>query len=191
MPAPEWVALYVAATQLVEMWRIPLSLGEQIVRGAVESGDVPVRGYKQFAAMVLVPEIIPKQARPILTDRISLLSRTWRDLEIAWKEFLEYAPLITPSWVAVPSDEIPIASELKNAREEEILRAIKEAYDTADQKGSKPPNIKELPTAVKPLLEAKGYQASGAQIQKFGAAFKNRRRSPGTTLRSERRSRKR
>jgi hypothetical protein len=81
---------------------------------------------------------------------------------------------------------------LKQAPRAMVQEAIKAAYDTTDAVGGKPPNIKELPTAVLPLLEQKGYGASARLIQELGSspAFKVRRRSPGKTVSSERRARK-
>jgi hypothetical protein len=80
---------------------------------------------------------------------------------------------------------------LKQAPRVMVQEAIKAAYDTTDAAGGKPPNIKELPTAVLPLLEQKGYGASARLIQELGGAptFKVRRRSPGKTVSSERRAR--
>jgi hypothetical protein len=80
---------------------------------------------------------------------------------------------------------------LKQAPTAMVQEAIKAAYDTTDAAGDKPPNIKELPTAVLPLLEQKGYGASARLIQELGGApnFKVRRRSPGKTVSSERRAR--
>ena len=81
---------------------------------------------------------------------------------------------------------------LKQAPRAMVQEAIKAAYDTTDAAGGKPPNIKELPTAVLPLLEQNGYGASARLIQELGGspAFKVRRRSPGKTVSSERRARK-
>ena len=83
------------------------------------------------------------------------------------------------------------AKLLKQAPRAMVLEAIKAAYDTTDAAGGKPPNIKELPTAVLPLLEQKGYGASARLIQELGSTptFKVRRRSPGKTVSSERRAR--
>jgi hypothetical protein len=81
--------------------------------------------------------------------------------------------------------------ELKPAPNREICAAVKAAYDAADVANRKPPNIKELPAAVGPMLEEKGYSASGRLIQQVGGAeeFKGRRRRPGKTVRSEQRAR--
>jgi hypothetical protein len=82
---------------------------------------------------------------------------------------------------------------LKLAPRVTVQEAIKAAYDAADAAGGKPPNIKELPAAVLPLLEQNGYSASARFIQELGnaPAFKVRRRSPGKTVSSERRAQRR
>ena len=77
---------------------------------------------------------------------------------------------------------------LKKAPTSAIHEAIRQAYSDAEIAGRKPPNIKELPDAVLPLLRAKGYRASGKRIMKLGRdpEHSRRRRPPGKTLRSER-----
>jgi hypothetical protein len=78
--------------------------------------------------------------------------------------------------------------QLKPAPDWIIIEAIRCAYDAAEAAGTKPPNIKELPAAVQPLLQRKGFWASGRRIQELGDAeeFKRRRRLPGKTVASER-----
>jgi len=78
---------------------------------------------------------------------------------------------------------------LRQAPESEIRKAITEAYEDAEAQGRKPPNIRELAGAVQPLLQAKGYTASGLTIQKLGdrPEYKRRRRPPGKTLTGEHR----
>lgn len=82
------------------------------------------------------------------------------------------------------------AKSLRKASRSEIHRAIKAAYDNAEAHGTKPPNIKELPSVVIPLLEEKGCSASGKFIANLGGAEQHaaRRRPPGKTLLSERRA---
>jgi hypothetical protein len=104
----------------------------------------------------------------------------------------ELKPAPGTAWCDRPRDvSEPSRSpeELKRAPDTIINQAIGDAYDAADAAGTKPPNIKELPAAVHPLLERKGFRASGRQIQKLGEApeFKRRRRPPGKTVASERR----
>jgi len=62
-------------------------------------------------------------------------------------------------------------------------------YDTAEAEGRKPPNINELPAAVQPILQRKGFYASGRRIKQLGEReeFKRRRRPSGRTVASERR----
>jgi hypothetical protein len=81
------------------------------------------------------------------------------------------------------------ASVLKPAPEKEIHGAITSVYDGAQQRGDKPPNVRELPALVLPQLQAKGYTASGRQIKKLAdaAEHKHRRGPIGKRLRSERR----
>jgi hypothetical protein len=79
----------------------------------------------------------------------------------------------------------------KPAPETRIDEAINAEYDAADQKGLKPPNLKELVAPVQKRLEAQGLHASGRQIQRLADAekFKKRRRKPGATVASEKNSR--
>jgi hypothetical protein len=69
-------------------------------------------------------------------------------------------------------------SLLKPASEKEIRDQIAAVYADAQ------PNINQLPGAVQPRLEQRGYKASGRQIKKIGREpqFKNRRRGPGQKL---------
>jgi hypothetical protein len=80
------------------------------------------------------------------------------------------------------------AKSLKPAPNAIIGEAIQAVYDATNAAGEKPPNIRELPAAVMPLLEKKGYSASARLIQELGGdpRFKDRRRPPGKTVSSER-----
>ena len=81
------------------------------------------------------------------------------------------------------------AVALRKAPSSAIHEAIRVAYSNAETAGRKPPNIKELPAAVLPLLQAKGYHASGRRIMDLGRTPEHlsKRRAPGKTLRSEQR----
>jgi hypothetical protein len=114
-----------------------------------------------------------------------LFRRMGEDISVCKEAVLEIAlrhRLPPPSWWFE-------TQELKLASPQMIRWAIKRAYDTAEHEGRKPPNIKELPAAVRPFLEERGLSASGRSIQRHGEAeeFKRRRRRPGKTLASERR----
>ena len=94
----------------------------------------------------------------------------------------KYLRHLLPVWEKTPAEELRLAPDA------EIKKAIVAAYDNAEAQRAKPPNIKELPGAVRRHLKVKGYYASDKHIQDLGAPYKNRRRSPGKTLASDRRS---
>jgi hypothetical protein len=78
-------------------------------------------------------------------------------------------------------------TELPQATKVMVHAAIKAVYDAACADGTKPPNIRELPAAVLPLLKDKGYRASKKFIQTIGESqeFKARRRPTGATVYNE------
>lgn len=93
----DWIDLYKAARRLAVLWSIPLTLAEEAVHNAVESGDVLVRGIRDGGSF-LAPEIA--QERPLLYD-LSLASKPpWRSLEINWPELHDYTPKVMPSSVS-------------------------------------------------------------------------------------------
>jgi hypothetical protein len=75
------------------------------------------------------------------------------------------------------------AEPLKPAPESEIRKAIDAVYNDAEAAGEKPPNLKQLPKKVRPLL--KGYQVSDRRIMDVGRNYGDRRRKPGATIRNE------
>ena len=89
-------------------------------------------------------------------------------------------------WSQVQRQDSALA--LMQAPAAAIHEAIRTAYSNAAIAGHKPPNIKELPAVVLPLLQAKGYHASGRRIMDLGSSpeHSSKRRAPGKTLRSER-----
>jgi hypothetical protein len=104
----------------------------------------------------------------------------------------ELKPAAGTAWYDRPRDvSEPSRSpeELKPAPDPIVIEAIRGAYDAAEKAGTKPPNIKELPAAVQPLLQQKGFSTSGRHIMRLGDAeeFERRRRRPGKTVASERR----
>jgi hypothetical protein len=70
---------------------------------------------------------------------------------------------------------------LKPATSMIVYNVIAAIYDDAAKSGAKPPNIVELPDAVKPRLKELGYEASGREIKKIGGdqSFKLRRLARG------------
>jgi hypothetical protein len=107
-------------------------------------------------------------------------------------DFARRHQLPPPSWWsdATKRETQPSRSQvkLKPAPDRIVIEAIRCAYDAAEDAGRKPPNIKELPAAVQPFLQQKGFSASGRRIQQLGddEEFKRRRRRPGKTVASER-----
>jgi hypothetical protein len=77
----------------------------------------------------------------------------------------------------------------KLASEQTIESAVRREYERAERQDEKPPNIKEVTKPVQAQLQASGYYASAAKIQKIAERpeFKKRRRPPGKTLKSEKR----
>jgi len=77
-----------------------------------------------------------------------------------------------PSWWSDASngESQPSRSpeQLKPAPDQIIIEAIRCAYDAAEDAGRKPPNIKELPPAVQPFLQQKGFYSSGRHIMQLG-----------------------
>jgi hypothetical protein len=73
-----------------------------------------------------------------------------------------------------------------------IHEAISDLYSESERTRQKPPNIKEIVSLVQARLAAKGYAASGRQIQSLAEAdkYKKRRRKPGRTLANEKRRRR-
>lgn len=80
--------------------------------------------------------------------------------------------------------------ELRRASGKIIHDEIAAAYDAAAGAGGKPPNVKEIPDIVLRQLQAKGLTTSKRRIEEIAGApeFKGRRRPPGATLRSEKRT---
>jgi hypothetical protein len=74
-----------------------------------------------------------------------------------------------------------IAIESKPASDKQIRDAIRAEYDRAEAAEERPPNIKELPKRIQPLLKAQGFEVSGNRIMNIGddEEFKRRRGSPG------------
>ena len=79
--------------------------------------------------------------------------------------------------------------KLRKAQDRVIEDEVRRVYDIADNEGSKPPNIKEVPKLVKARLRDIGQAASATKIQEIAERpeFKRRRRLPGKTLSSEKR----
>ena len=89
--------------------------------------------------------------------------------------------------VEAPQEAEPPSDTLKAAPDPEIHKAITAAYDTAEAKSEKPPNLREIIKPVQVILCGQDYTASGRQIQKLAetSQYQSRRRKPGRTVASE------
>jgi hypothetical protein len=106
---------------------------------------------------------------------------------LAW---LDGATGATKHTTELPGGTVGAASPaLKFAPDSKIDEAINAEYNIAEQKGLKPPNVKEIVAPVQTRLHAQGFNASGRQIQRVADAdkHKRRRRQPGRTVTSEKR----
>jgi hypothetical protein len=86
---------------------------------------------------------------------------------------------------ADPVEPSTSSVQLRNAPEAEIRGAVQAEYDEAEKAGRKAPNIKEVPALAQARLRAEGFHASQREIARIAEAFKDRRRQPGRTLKSE------
>jgi hypothetical protein len=95
------------------------------------------------------------------------------------------APASAPSVPNTLSERA--GGELRQAPDDQIHQTITAVYDSADEAGEKPPNIKQIAEPVVRRLMVAGYTASGARIARLADAdrHKKRRRPPGKTLASE------
>jgi len=66
--------------------------------------------------------------------------------------------------------------ELRAANDDRIHRAITEAYDEAENRGEKPPNVKEIPAPVLQILKADGYVTSAARIERLAGEDRHKTR---------------
>jgi hypothetical protein len=97
MPAIEWVLLYSAAPRLEELWGIPPSIAEQIVRNVIQGGKVAVRGVPRGQ---LVYQIITAQICAALSP-ISLFAADYENVEIDWKGLVAQGRELLPQWIQV------------------------------------------------------------------------------------------
>jgi hypothetical protein len=96
MPDNEWVSLYDAVNRLEILWGITRSIAEEILRNAIKSGKVEVRGKSVYS---IIPEIIT-DVGSIFFPRNSLLS-AYENIEIDWNGLLVTARKLVPSWINV------------------------------------------------------------------------------------------
>jgi hypothetical protein len=153
--------------------------------------------YVLFRAMerhILLSSSLSREALLEFARRHKARPPSWCDAskgEIQPSRSLEeLKPAAGTAWYDRPrdvSEPSRAAEELKKAPDPIVIEAIRAVYDAAEKAGTKPPNINELPAAVQPILQRKGYYSSGLHIKQLGdrEEFKRRRRPPGRTVASE------
>lgn len=99
MPYVEWVSLCGAVVRLQDLWRIPSSITEQIVRNVVQCGEVPVRGVPRGQQAY---QIITKQVPSALFSN-SLYAADYENIEIDWNGLVEQGRELIPPWMSVTS----------------------------------------------------------------------------------------
>jgi hypothetical protein len=88
VPKRKWVEAYVAVEQLMTCWDVPITMAENIVWNALQSGEVQVRGRDRIGGS-MVPRDISKEIGATL-HRGFLTSLEFCDVEINWKGLVRY-----------------------------------------------------------------------------------------------------
>jgi hypothetical protein len=179
-----WITLFEASGRLTGQFGFD---GQEMVRRAMHSHEVPIRAREGWINNV--PTRIEKLITSDMTvdiDQSSVISDRfrrilWRGVEISWAKCLEYCKANL-----IPNEQP--ALNYKPASNSKIISAIRAEYDEAEAAKRKPPNIKEIVEPVQSALRCQGFHASGNHIQELAkdAEFKNRRRRPGATVKSDR-----
>jgi hypothetical protein len=107
---------------------MPAPWGEEFVVKAVESGEVPVRGVRDFEAL---PRRIERQigelARIEVRASFIFSIHNWREVQIEWSSFANYAKenLIPTWWKRHEPQPIPVGRKTKeNTKKAEIIRSF-------------------------------------------------------------------
>jgi hypothetical protein len=113
MSSIEWVSPYVAVTRLENIWKIPLSDVEQIVRNVIEGGRVEVRAIRGY-----------QWVSQIVTGQIQLLpgglwAADYKDIEIDFKGLLKEGRKLIPSFYKISDIQMamPPKQRSRNKRE--------------------------------------------------------------------------
>jgi hypothetical protein len=191
---PAWANELADATSEDDLWHY---LHEDVINGLLDDSG-PLRNGSRLGL-----RFIDSSGRGVYVSGRLLFGKMrlpfrgmGQRILVAKEAILDFArrhKLRPPSWWSDASNgESPprrSPGQLKPAPDRIIIEAIRCVYDAAEAAGTKPPNIKELPAAVQPLLQQKGFFASKRRIMQLGEAeeFQRRRRRPGKTVASERR----
>jgi hypothetical protein len=161
----EWIALRDAAWRLATRLNIDPTTAEDIIRNAMESERVLVRGVP-FGTASVVPRTIDKEERRSILRQQHPLTRSlslfpqFSSAEIEWHSLLAYVPNLLPS--------------RRSASNATIDAAIRKAYAQA---GEDPPNVNKIIAPAQAILRERGFEASGRRIRRRAETdeFKNRR----------------
>ena len=131
MSAIEWVLLYEAVTRLGNLWGIPSSIAEEIVRNVLKGGEVEVRGVARGQQ---VPQIITEQLRQIITEQlrlfpnllVPLVSPDWEWIEIDWNGLVVHGRKLVPHWIEVT--EPPAKRKGSSHKRDRAAEVIKEIW---------------------------------------------------------------
>jgi hypothetical protein len=152
---------------------------------AVRSGRVRIR-FVHTSRWWQWKEATPREAIRFGSDGKSLVDGGGWELRVNKEDWR--AHFCKPDASLPSADVLPPPTEtvrLRPAPETEIQSAIGAEYEEAEKAGRKAPNIKEVPRLAQARLRAKGFYASQRKIARIAEAFKDRRRQPGRTLKSE------
>jgi hypothetical protein len=113
------------------------------------------------------------------------VSRVWRKVKSDWDAW--NAPLPQAEKL---EEGIGTETSLRPAPCPRIHEAITGVYDEKEHASADPPNVKTICPLVQEKLRGRGYQASLRQIAKLAShdKHKRRRRKPGKTIASEKRT---
>jgi hypothetical protein len=122
MSAIEWVSLYEAVTRLANLWGIPPSIAEEIVRNVLKGAEVEVRGVARHQQ---VPQIITEQIRSALLPNFLVLPG-WEWIEIDWNDLLVHGRKLVPHWIEVT--EPPAKRKGSSHKRDRAAEAIKQIW---------------------------------------------------------------
>jgi hypothetical protein len=157
MPKREWVEAYVAVEQLMIRWDVPITMAENIVWNALQSGEVQVRGRDRVGGS-MVPRNISKEI-PATLRRGFLTSLEFCDVEINWKDLVRYGRNRLPEYFRqIPSPEIGEEWAAPKSRSRAKTRGIAEAINQLWPNGiSKELTAKERDKRIIEWLKDNGY----------------------------------
>ena len=187
---PEWLPLSEAVDELRKRlvarfgpdaaaycrWPI-IELG--LIGGFVPIRGVPagVRGWRLIPALQLADSrtriTMPADHLSIYENRragagsFQVVSKYW-SVELDMSTLESYARNNMLPRSMRESSSGPKAEKLGSASEAQVRSAVRQVYESTRAAGSKPPNIKQLPSYVRPILHKQGVTASGVRIQAVG-----------------------